>query len=217
VVQGNQDIPFFSHLSDHEDPPAPTPTYASPPSTIDMISRVQPKHKRDRSWDRVHPSRRFRRVDPDLVAGVANIARDQNLTQYEVAQVLLEFGFDSYEKGLLKLDPDFEGSRRTLYPDGDDGKPKWRYVPGGWGNSKVETKKRSIKKTVAAKKDWELTATWRLSDDLFKKLKWLSETLHVPMGDVVTLLGKFSLEIYGNGELIFESSPFYRQSGAVKS
>ena len=62
------------------------------------------------------------------------------------------------------------------------------------------------------KRDWENGATWRLPDQIVLDLRELSGVLRVPVGEIITLLGQFSLEKYGIGELTFESQPVYRNS-----
>lgn len=206
VLPENQIGPFSST------PIPPKQPSLLPDQPIDMIPAVKPKRGRNRNWDKAHPAKRFRKVDPGLIEAIGSIAEDLNVPNSEVAQAFLEFGFDCYQKGLIDLVPNLEESRRTLYPQGMDGKRAWKYTPGEVNKGKVEPIRKKKKDNLeVSKRDWEIGATWRLGDQIGTDLHNLAGDLHVPIGEVINVLGKFGLDKYSGGELTFEAQPLYPQ------
>jgi hypothetical protein len=223
-VNSSSDTAIPWEGSNHVDQPLDSPqkndtqsVTSAIPSVMDIISSQPECKKRKRDWDLNNPATRFRKVDPALLLAIVNISDTFDIPRSDVARAFMEFGLDCYEKGLIKFEPSFEGSRQTLYPKGIDGSPTWRYVPGGLGNEKKPTKKK-VKKNKGSfldnekdedKADWEKGATWRLPNQLIEKLTNLAKALQVPIGEVINVLGKTSLEVYNKGEFILNSKPSF--------
>lgn len=196
-----QEIPPVQPNQDLFVPVQETAIQSAPPSPISMIPMAESIHEiRNRDWDKNHPARRFRKVDPQFIDAVRQIANQFSLPDSEIARALLEVGLDYYQQGKLKIAPNLEESHWTIYPHGQA--PGWKYTTNNVGNSSAPIKKK--RKDKKEKRDWETGITYRFPEELLQEITSLRLSLHVPVGEVITVLGRTGLDVYNRGELNFD-------------
>ena len=77
----------------------------------------------------------------------------------------------------------------------------------GW-NPKSQEIPTSPRKTVKTKQSsWDRVVTYRLSDDADNSIRQIAKQHTLPVGEIVTLFLKHSLESYKNGRLRLNPQP----------
>ena len=169
---------------------------SAPPTIYDTL-RVAGRRKRNRQWEKQHQSRKavYRGVDPKLALKVKNLAADLLVPEGEVARRILEYSLRAYEEGDLDLlpRPNPMRMRMTLYPSS----PLSREYP-------MKSKSKANKPTEAS---WRVITTWRsFSPELKRTISKLAseEGLNVPVGELVSALLRYGLNMHDAGLLKLE-------------
>ena len=169
---------------------------STPPTIYDTL-RVAGPRKRNRQWEKQHLSHKavYRGVDPKLALKVKNLAADLFVPEGEVARRILEYSLRAYEEGDLDLlpRPNPMRMRMTLYPSS----PLSREYP-------MKSKSKANKPTEAS---WRVITTWRsFSPELKRTISKLAseEGLNVPVGELVSALLRYGLNMHDAGLLKLE-------------
>ena len=169
----------------------------TPPPTLPSIYdalRVATPRKRNRQWEKEHQSHKavYRGVDPKLSLRVKSVAEELQVPTGEVARAVIEFALRAYEQGDLDLHPRLNPDRlrMTLFPTSES------------VHAYNQTTRASKRKQPKAA--WRVITTWRgFPPDLKKELAALAseESLHVPIGELITALLRYGLKAYDSGLL----------------
>jgi hypothetical protein len=161
------------------------------PNVYDSL-RVASPRRRNRQWEKEHQSQKavYRGVDPKLSLRVKSIADELKVPTGEVARAVIEYALRAYEQGDLDLHPRLNPDRlrMTLFPTSDS------------VHSYNQTTRSSKRKQP--KDSWRVITTWRcFPPELKKELAGLAseESLHVPIGELITALLRYGLKAYDSG------------------
>ena len=184
-------------MNTRRDPFETSDQSSSTPPTIYDTLRVAGPRKRNRQWEKQHQSHKavYRGVDPKLALKVKNLAADLLVPEGEVARRILEYSLRAYEEGDLDLlpRPNPMRMRMTLYPSS----PLSREYP-------MKSKSKANKPTEAS---WRVITTWRsFSPELKRTISKLAseEGLNVPVGELVSALLRYGLNMHDAGLLKLE-------------
>ena len=184
-------------MNTRRDPFETSDQSSSTPPTIYDTLRVAGPRKRNRQWEKQHQSHKavYRGVDPKLALKVKNLAADLLVPEGEVARRILEYSLRAYEEGDLDLlpRPNPMRMRMTLYPSS----PVSREYP-------MKSKSKANKPTEAS---WRVITTWRsFSPELKRTISKLAseEGLNVPVGELVSALLRYGLNMHDAGLLKLE-------------
>jgi hypothetical protein len=170
---------------------------ASSPVELPAGVRGVEARRLHRRWEREHQRDKavFRGIDPKLGMRVKTIAAESGLPAGEVARALIEHALRAYYAGELELDPHPTPlrARKTLFADPDS---------FHWVDAR-ERSRRSRPSTPA----WRVITTWRsFPFELRHELADLAceNGLHVPIGELVTVLLRFGLRAYEHGRVTLD-------------
>jgi hypothetical protein len=188
-------------MSKRQDPfqgPEENAKIPKPPDIYEGLRVAEPR-KRDRSWEKGHQNQKvvYRGVDPKLALRVKEIAGESEVPEGEVARFLLDYALRAYESGDLDLipHPDPERMRMTLFPGP---KSTWR---------EPSRTPRKTKRKKSRRGSWRVITTWRnFSPELKEEISDLASPagLDVPVGELVTVLLRYSLRAYDQSILKLE-------------
>jgi hypothetical protein len=188
-------------MNNRRDPFQPTEgetNIPAPPDIYDNLRVAEPR-KRNRRWEKEHNSRKvvYRGVDPKLALRVKEIAGEFEVPEGEVARFLLEYALRAYGEGDLDLipHPNPDRMRMTLFPTERSMQR---------ANLPYKPRKTRRKKSIGA--SWKVITTWRnFPPEMKSEISDLASEagLDVPVGELVTVLLRFSLKAYELGLLVF--------------
>lgn len=184
-------------------------------SVIDLMRG--PKKPRNRAWEKDNRAKTFRSVPEEVSAKVVAIADQLGVTADEVARAFLEYGLYCMERETLTLQPKIKGTRMTLYPLDSGWTKQHGWVEEGWNPipKAVSSEKRKRKQKGAEEpRLWSRRVSYRLPDELVKRLKERAERHNVPIGELVGLLLKHSANRYEQG--ILRLIPYPKQDASAQ-
>ncbi len=186
-----------------------------PVAIVDGLRMAKPKQRvRDRSWEKAHPKKTYRKVPHEIRDTVKAIAETWGYNTSQIAQAFLEYALMSYRRGDFTLDLELSANGLTLMPDSwsDGKKPIWAENLSG---AKPPPKKKRNKKTEGIPL-WMQRVSYVLPADLVTKIDRICETRTNPDGSIISrtyhdgeVVARFlaySIEAYNSGKLTLQDS-----------
>ncbi|MCP4427096.1 MAG: hypothetical protein GY803_21630, partial [Chloroflexi bacterium] len=179
-------------------PGQPEPPLAAPPpprSVLDQLGLPEPEKKgRGRAWEKRHRTRTYRGIPKTIRTRLNEIAQHVNVKLDDVVRACLEFGLEDYQAGQLVLEAAPRGRYMTLYPADKE--------HAGWERGGSQKPSRASKRrTKATAKNTASLAIRGLPDVVHTALGGVANQLHVPLGEVVTVLLTHAIRAYNQGRL----------------
>ena len=175
-----------------------------------------PKKPRNRAWEKANRAQTFRSVPEEVSAKVVAIADQLGVTADEVARAFLEYGLYCMERETLTVQPRIKGTRMTLYPLDSGWTKQHGWIEEGWNPvpKAVSSEKRKRKQKGEEPRLWSRRVSYRLPEELVKRLKERAERHNVPIGELVGLLLKHSANRYELG--ILRLIPYPKQDAQAR-
>jgi len=187
------------------------PTHPAP--IVEQLRTAQPRKKRvrDRSWEKAHPKKGYRKVPNEIRDAVKVIADDQGYSTNQIAQAFLEYALMCYQRGdftlELELDPRYG---LTLMPGGWNAEKKPIWAENLWGEKPPRKRRRSTAKAPL----WKQAVYYRLPQTLIDAIERVCETRRNPDGSIASrkyhdgeVVARFlahSIAAYHSGKLILQ-------------
>ncbi len=183
-------------------------------SVVDLMRG--PKKRRNRAWEKTHRAKTFRSVPEEVSARVVALAEQLGVTADEVARAFLEYGLYCMERETLTVQPRIKGTRMTLYPLDSGWTKQHGWIEEGWNPvpKAVSSEKRKRKQKGEEPRLWSRRVSYRLPEELVKRLKERAERHNVPIGELVGLLLKHSANRYEQG--ILRLIPYPKQDARAQ-
>ncbi len=161
-----------------------------------------PKKPRNRTWEKMHRAKTFRSIPEEVSAKVVVIADQLGVTADEVARAFLEYGLYCMERETLTVQPKIKGTRMTLYPLDSGWTKQHGWVEEGWNPTPRAVLSNGNKRKQKGEEPlWSRRVSYRLPEELAKRLKEKADRHSVPVGELVGLLLKHSASRYEQGVL----------------
>jgi len=184
----------------------PTP---EPPQTI--LAQLRPPAKRprplrNRKWEKQHPSMTYRLVPQEVREAVKEIANQLGCTADLLAETLLQYGRHCYQRGELRLQPQPTPRGLRLYPEHYPStvKPqKLRWTENQQHPQPPQPKRKPRQRPAGL---YRQQVTYRLSPEIREEIARISQSHHVPPGEVVTRFLQWGIQAYQSGKLVLEGA-----------
>ncbi len=187
---------------------------------LDLIPTVDPRKKRDRSWERAHRSETvtYRGIPREYQETLGLLAGNLSLPRDELVRYFLEFCVNRYHNSQLALIAFPKAQRMTLYPGKEHMNVQEQLKSIGtsqWLNeafsqpqkNKLKSKPKTNKTRQHAVPLWKIRVTYRIPIKLKENIKSIADENSLPVGEVVWYFIGLALKGYIAGDLPLETSP----------